>query len=230
MISAAGSILYVLGSLLIVGVAWDSWRGPWDVDDPDRWAVHLYLALPLGAALTVIFVLDLLGQVGLPPLAAARWLGTSSALVMFLSCLAFIFRPRCLEPSWLRELRRDLEAQERAEIEAEEAAGSAAEEAAGSAAKEAAGSAAKEAAGSAAEVEVPLPTLRDAGTVAPEFIPRFDPAAREVRRQERLRQTRSTVEAELRAPEFGRQRRAPRRRRQDERHQRRGHGEPPARR
>jgi hypothetical protein len=181
MISAAGSILYVLGSLLIVGVAWDSWRGPWDVDDPDRWAVHLYLALPLGAALTVIFVLDLLGQVGLPPLPAARWLGTSSALVMFLSCLAFIFRPRCLEPSWLRELRRDLEAQERAEIEAEEAAGSAAEEAAGSAAEEAAGS--------AAEVEVPLPTLRDPGTVAPEFIPRFYAAANEVRRQERRRHT-----------------------------------------
>jgi hypothetical protein len=202
MISAAGSILYVLGSLLIVGVAWDCWRGPWDVDDPDRWAVHVYLALPLGAALTVIFVLDLLGRVGLPPLPVARWLGTSSALVVFLSCLAFIFRPRCLEPSWLRELRRDLEAQERAEIEAEEAAGS------------------------AAEVEVPVPTLRDPGTVAPEFIPRFDPEAREVRRQERLRQTRSIVEAELRAPAFGRQRRAARRRRRDERRQRRGHGEP----
>jgi hypothetical protein len=206
MISAAGSILYVLGSLLIVGVAWDCWRGPWDVDDPDRWAVHLYLALPLGAALTVIFVLDLLGQVGLPPLPAARWLGTTSALVMFLSCLAFIFRPRCLEPSWLRERRRDLKAQERAEIEAEEATGA------------------------AAESELARPTFRELENVAPEFIPRSDPAARELRRQERHPQTRSTVEAALRAPEFGRQRRAARRRRRDEPRQRRGHGEPPVRR
>jgi hypothetical protein len=193
MISAAGSILYVLGSLLIVGVAWDCWRGPWDVDDPDRWAVHVYLALPLGAALTVIFVLDLLGRVGLPPLPVARWLGTSSALVVFLSCLAFIFRPRCLEPSWLREPRRDLEAQERAEIEVEEATGG------------------------AAESELGGPTFREIETVAPEFSPRYDSAAREVRRQERRRQTQSTVEAELRAPEFGRQRRAARRRREDER-------------